>query len=195
MVSVTKRSKHDVTSNYDWAKNLCRLWTSIDRCRSGPVLVYSIFGQFVIRFSPGELIQINLEYRDEWPQEYLQWFLIDHLSVYIFREFCDVTTVCRQEAPWVISPLYNDNECLVFISVGQFFEFRSLLTMQPYQGFINGLEVQTKYIQWEFTFSTVIRFEKQTPMGIYRDMRLPVLFCPSPVTGEFAGVFSAMFIS
>ena len=46
--------------------------------------------------------------------------------------------------------------------------------MQPYQGFINGLEVQTKYIQWEFTFSTVIRFEKQTPMGIYRDMRLPV---------------------
>ena len=62
--------------------------------------------------------------------------------------------------------------------------------MQPYQGFINGLEVQTKYIQWEFTFSTVIRFEKQTPMGIYRDMRLPVLFCPSPVTGVFAGVFS-----
>ena len=42
--------------------------------------------------------------------------------------------------------------------------------MHPYQRFINGLEVQTKYIHWEFTFSTVIRFEKQTPMGIYRDM-------------------------
>lgn len=108
--------------------------------------------------------------RDEWPQEYLQWFLIDHLCVYLFREFCDVTTVCRQEAPWVISPLYNDNESLVFISVGQFFEFVNLVTMQPYQGIINGLEVQTKYIQWEFTFSTVIRFETQTPMGIYRDM-------------------------
>ena len=41
----------------------------------------------------------------------------------------------------------------------------SLLTMYPYQGIINGLKVQTKYFQWEFTFATVLRFEKQTING------------------------------
>ena len=60
---------------------------------------------------------------DEWPQEYLQ-FLIDHFCVYIFREFRDVIAACHQEALWVVSPLYNDNDRLVFIFSGQFLEYR-----------------------------------------------------------------------